>query len=76
MKYAKRTIVIALVFANMNIAFAASCKNYSSCEEAVIQWCKGNHPRADGDGDGIPCENVCTSLEKVEEIKKKINCKK
>jgi hypothetical protein len=57
-------------------AFAASCKNYTTCEQAVIAWCKGEHPRADGDNDGIPCENVCKSKEQVERIKAKINCSK
>jgi hypothetical protein len=57
-------------------AFAASCKNFVTCEEAVIAWCQGIHPRADGDGDGIPCENVCKSKAQVDEIKKRISCTK
>jgi len=50
-----------------------SCKAASTCEEAVIMWC-GGYSRADADGDGIPCENVCRSLQQVEAIKKKIDC--
>lgn len=50
-----------------------SCKAVSSCEEAVILWC-GGYSRADADGDGIPCENVCRSLAQVEAIKKKVDC--
>lgn len=52
---------------------ARSCKQANSCEEAVRMWCNGYH-RADGDNDGIPCENVCHSLEQVELIKAQIGC--
>ncbi len=55
-------------------ADAARCTDYSTCEQAVRNWCAGNHPRADGDNDGIPCENVCTSRRTVEEIKAAIGC--
>ena len=37
-----------------------SCKAVSTCEEAVQMWC-GGYSRADGDDDGVPCENVCSS---------------
>jgi hypothetical protein len=50
-----------------------SCKQASSCEEAVAIWC-GGYVRADGDSDGIPCENVCHSVEQVEEIKSRQGC--
>ncbi|WP_280136914.1 excalibur calcium-binding domain-containing protein [Microvirga vignae] len=50
-----------------------SCKAVSTCEEAVEMWC-GGYSRADGDDDGIPCENVCRSLSQVEAIKKKVGC--
>lgn len=50
-----------------------TCKQVESCEEAVELWC-GGYRRADADGDGIPCENVCHSLERVEEIRKRIGC--
>lgn len=50
-----------------------SCKQVSSCEEAVAIWC-GGYSRADGDSDGIPCENVCRSLEQVEAIKSQQGC--
>jgi hypothetical protein len=52
---------------------ARSCKQASSCEEAVRMWCDG-YRRADGDNDGIPCENVCHSLEQVEQVKAQIGC--
>ncbi|MFN3635151.1 MAG: excalibur calcium-binding domain-containing protein [Rhizobium rhizophilum] len=56
------------------IEFAArSCKQVSSCEEAVVLWCSG-YRRADGDNDGIPCENVCSTLEQVNEIRRVIGC--
>jgi hypothetical protein len=51
----------------------ASCKQVGSCEEAVALWCNG-YTRADSDSDGIPCENVCHSLEQVEEIKSRQGC--
>jgi len=46
-----------------------TCKQVDSCEEAVEIWCEG-YRRADADNDGIPCENICHSLEQVEEIRK------
>ena len=55
------------------MAQARSCKAVSSCEEAVILWCSG-YSRADGDGDGIPCENVCRSKEQVDRIRERIGC--
>jgi hypothetical protein len=55
------------------ILAAASCKRAASCEEAVQMWC-GGYSRADGDNDGIPCENVCHSLEEVQKIKDQIGC--
>lgn len=66
-----------LFLCGTSVAYGASCKkDYQTCEQAVIAWCAGKHPRADGDKDGIPCENLCVSLEQVEEIKKQIKCKK
>lgn len=50
-----------------------TCKQVESCEEAVILWCNG-YSRADGDNDGIPCENVCHSLKRVNEIRRQIGC--
>jgi hypothetical protein len=50
-----------------------TCQAASTCEEAVEMWC-GGYSRADGDGDGIPCENVCRSLSQVEAIKNRIGC--
>ncbi|MCW7543443.1 excalibur calcium-binding domain-containing protein [Aurantimonas litoralis] len=55
-------------------AHAATCKSYRSCREAVIAWCAGQHPRADGDNDGIPCENVCRSRADVVAIMAEIGC--
>ena len=54
-------------------AQARTCKAVSSCEEAVRLWC-GGYRRADGDNDGIPCENVCSSVSEVDEIKVEIGC--
>ncbi|MDB5523480.1 MAG: calcium-binding protein [Rhizobium sp.] len=50
-----------------------TCKQVSSCEEAVAIWCNG-YSRADGDSDGIPCEAVCHSLKQVETIKLQQGC--
>lgn len=55
------------------LARAATCKSVSSCKEAVELWCSG-YRRADGDGDGVPCENVCHSRERVKEIQRSIGC--
>jgi hypothetical protein len=52
---------------------ARTCKQVSSCEEAVILWCNG-YRRADADSDGIPCENVCSTREQVDEIRRVIGC--
>lgn len=54
-------------------AAGRTCKSVSTCEEAVELWC-GGYRRADADADGIPCENVCHSLQNVEEIRKAIGC--
>lgn len=64
---------MALAISTQSVS-AASCKSYSNCREAVIAWCTGNHPRADGDGDGIPCENVCRSRADVVAIMAEIGC--
>lgn len=55
------------------LAAAQTCKQVSSCQEAVELWCNG-YRRADADKDGIPCENICHSLEQVEEIRSAIGC--
>ncbi|MFD0987826.1 excalibur calcium-binding domain-containing protein [Methyloligella solikamskensis] len=55
-------------------AQAVTCKEFSSCEEAVHAWCTGAHPRADGDNDGIPCENVCPTRAIVMAIQASIGC--
>ncbi len=54
-------------------AAARTCKQVSTCEEAVRLWC-GGYRRADGDGDGIPCENVCRTKEQVDAIRAQIGC--
>jgi hypothetical protein len=55
------------------LAQRRSCKAVSTCEEAVEMWC-GGYRRADGDSDGIPCENVCSSRSQVDGIRSKIGC--
>ena len=67
-------ITCSVIFSFSSVANAARCADYSTCRQAVINWCNGSHPRADGDKDGIPCENVCRSRAQVEEIKREIGC--
>ncbi|WP_414476400.1 excalibur calcium-binding domain-containing protein [Microvirga sp. M2] len=55
------------------MARGGTCKSVSTCEEAVELWC-GGYSRADGDGDGIPCENVCRSKSQVDAIKQRVGC--
>lgn len=55
-------------------ASAKTCKQVNSCEEAVELWCNG-YSRADGDNDGIPCENVCHSRDQVDKIRETIGCR-
>lgn len=67
-------LVFAAVLTMATASYAATCKDYSSCEQAVRAWCAGHHPRADGDSDGIPCENVCPSKRVVDGIRAQIGC--
>lgn len=55
------------------VAQRRTCKAVKTCREAVELWC-GGYSRADADGDGIPCENVCRSRAQVDAIKKEIGC--
>ncbi|KQQ33959.1 hypothetical protein ASG19_21985 [Rhizobium sp. Leaf306] len=55
-------------------AQAKTCKDVSSCEQAVILWCEG-YSRADADHDSIPCETVCHSLRDVQEIQSQVGCR-
>ena len=69
-----RAVAAMLALGLATSAYAANCKSYSNCEEAVRAWCAGQHNGADRDGDGIPCENVCKSLVQVIAIKQQIGC--
>jgi hypothetical protein len=70
----KKLLCLSLLLTSLpGAGFAASCKTARSCEEAVRMWCDG-YKRADGDNDGIPCENVCRSKQQVDEIRKAIGC--
>lgn len=70
----KALLILAFSLPIPGKAHAARCKDYRTCEQAVINWCAGRHPRADGDNDGIPCENVCRSLAQVNRIRQQIGC--
>lgn len=50
-----------------------SCRAARTCREAVVMWCAG-YRRADGDRDGIPCENVCRSKRQVDAIRRGTGC--
>lgn len=63
----------ASVLRGLLFAQRRSCKAVSSCEEAVRMWC-GGYRRADGDNDGIPCENVCSTKQEVDAIRARIGC--
>ncbi|MFZ1814918.1 MAG: excalibur calcium-binding domain-containing protein [Rhizobiaceae bacterium] len=66
-------VIAATMLALASPVSAKTCKQVSSCEEAVRLWCSG-YSRADRDKDGIPCENVCPSKKLVDEIRRKIGC--
>jgi hypothetical protein len=57
----------------LSLVAARTCKQVASCAEAVELWCSG-YRRADGDGDGIPCENICHSRAEVDGIREAIGC--
>ncbi|MBI1492202.1 excalibur calcium-binding domain-containing protein [Halocynthiibacter styelae] len=38
-----------------------TCSQISSCAEACYKLTVCGHRRRDGDGDGIPCESLCSS---------------
>ena len=78
-----RTIVLGAAAASIvalvttaSPTLAATCKSYSSCGQAVKNWCEGRHNGADRDKDGIPCENVCKSKRVVDEIRRQIGCRR
>ncbi|MDI6028664.1 excalibur calcium-binding domain-containing protein [Corticibacterium sp. UT-5YL-CI-8] len=56
-----------------SIQTARTCKQVSSCREAVQLWC-GGYRRADADNDGIPCENICRNKAEVDAIREEIDC--
>ncbi|WP_245410643.1 hypothetical protein [Notoacmeibacter marinus] len=66
-------LALSVAFAPAS-ALAARCTDYANCRQAVENWCAGRHARADGDNDGIPCENVCTSRAEVQAIMAEIGC--
>lgn len=55
------------------------CKAMRDCREAVFHWaCCGEADR-DGDGRGVPCENVCgdesaRTLDLVRELRQELGC--
>ena len=70
-----KALAVAVLAVAPQAAQAARCSDYSTCEQAVRNWCAGNHPGADRDDDGIPCESVCGSKAQVDEIRSRIGCR-
>lgn len=66
--YRKKLMVVFIILFIPAIAGAKSCKKYKSCSEVINDYPNGNFGRKDRDKDGIPCENVCKSLEQVEKL--------
>ena len=66
------SIIIVIIFTAQS--HAARCSDFANCRQAVVAWCTGKHNRADGDNDGIPCENVCKSRAQVKKIISEIGC--
>ena len=67
---------MGIALATAETAQAARCKDYTRCEQAVENWCQGRHSRADGDSDGIPCENVCRSKAEADRHRQGRRCPK
>ena len=42
------------------------CKDMSVCAEAVYKLTTCDHSRLDSDGDGVPCESICTASQVVD----------
>lgn len=57
----------------LRLAAGRTCKQVASCAEAVELWCSG-YRRADADGDGIPCENICHSRAEVDQFRSAVGC--
>lgn len=72
--YARLPVLLLALVCSAESVAAASCKEYPTCREAVVAWCAGSHPRADGDNDGIPCENLCRSRAEVQAVMAEIGC--
>lgn len=57
-----------------------TCGRFGSCREAVYQWCVCGYRRADGDGDGVPCESLCgqstrSNLDRVRRHMREFGCR-
>ncbi|HGG61230.1 MAG TPA: excalibur calcium-binding domain-containing protein [Gammaproteobacteria bacterium] len=61
-------MIAVLLLTASPVGYAKSCKAYRSCAEVVADYPDGRFGRRDGDGDGVPCENVCRSREQVERL--------
>lgn len=61
------------VMALSGLAEAKTCKQYRSCADVIADYPSGRFGARDRDRDGIPCENVCRSLEQVKRLLKSIS---
>lgn len=74
MKKRSLLIIFAILLFPTSNAEAKGCKKMRDCKDAVVHWCQMGESRRDGDGDGIPCENVCRNKQQVDDIRKKLGC--
>ncbi len=63
-------LILAVLLALPGTGIAKSCKAYLSCADVVADYPDGKFGRKDGDNDGIPCENVCSSKKQVQKLLK------
>ncbi len=73
MPNSKLILVLAILLSLPGAGAAKSCKVYKSCAEVIADYPTGNFGKKDGDQDGIPCENVCSSKVQVQKLLKKLS---
>lgn len=58
-----------LLFVNVQ---AKTCQEYTSCEALIKDYPSGEFGTKDRNKDGVPCENVCSSVEEVKDLLDKV----
>ncbi len=69
----KLLLTLGLLLALPGIGIAKPCKAYQSCADVIADYPDGKFGRKDGDDDGIPCENVCSSKKQVQKLLKEVS---